>query len=179
MPSNVGQTLSTPLTTTEPVRAGSLHVRCTETAVVVWAATLKGAAPAQCVPPSVVVPASAIERPLPTGRPPMTPETVVLWLVSSVPAREKPAGPVIVYEREFSVVPEASCSERPIAPTPRSDSDAGPESVEHPEVSAATEPRTKKTEDPKRIDTSGGRANHVPSQACSVLSCKCPKLVVM
>ena len=71
-------------------------MRCTETAVVAPAITSKVAAPAQCVLPSAAVPSSAIEKPLPAGMPPMTAETVVLWLVSIVPAREKPLGPVIV-----------------------------------------------------------------------------------
>ncbi len=96
MPSTVGQTLSVPFTSTEPVWRGSLHARRTETAVVMCAATSKGAEPAQCVAPSVAVASSAIEKPLPAGRPPMVPEMIVLWLVSIVPAREKPPGPVIV-----------------------------------------------------------------------------------
>jgi hypothetical protein len=71
-------------------------VSCTETAVVVRGVTLKVAEPTQFVLPSVVVPTSVIVKPLPVGRPPMMVLTVVPWLVSIVPVREKLPGPVIV-----------------------------------------------------------------------------------
>ena len=152
MPSTVGQMLSTPFTSTEPVCAGSLHVRWTDTAVVMCAATAKLAEPTQRVLPSAAVPLSVIEKPLPAGRPPMVAATVVLWLVSIVPARAKPFGPVIAYETAFNVAPDASRSESPIEPTSWSDTDPesasapDPEPVEHPQLSVAAVPRTNKAD---------------------------------
>ncbi len=60
------------------------------------AATSKLAAPEQWVAPSAVVPSSVIEKPCPAGMALMVLETVVLWLVSIVPVRAKPLGPVTV-----------------------------------------------------------------------------------
>src|SRR5215468_4884076 len=130
-----------------------------------FAITLNGAEPVQCVPPSVVVPSSVIEKPLPAGRPPMTVEIVVAWVVSIVPVREKLFGPVIVYETEFSIVPEASCSDSPTEPT--SDFDTDPGSGEQPEPSVATLPRATTTMRARnrRVDMSRPPAIGAPPHA--------------
>ena len=61
------------------------------TAVVAWATMANGADPRHCVVPFVAVAVRVSVKPEPTGRPPMTPEIVLLWLTSIDPARAKPA----------------------------------------------------------------------------------------
>ncbi len=66
------------------------------TGVVPCAATLKVAPPPHWVFPSREVPVSEILKPLPAGKPPMTPETVELADTSRLPVLENPNGPVMV-----------------------------------------------------------------------------------
>src|SRR5436305_10908473 len=76
-----------------------------------------GADPRHCVVPFVAVAVRVSVKPEPTGRPPMTPEIVLLWLTSIDPARAKPAGPLTAYATEESETPGASCRESPTLPT--------------------------------------------------------------
>jgi len=65
------------------------------TLVTVPAATLNVALPAQLVAPSVPVAVNEIEKPPPTGRPPMTAEMVLLEATLMVPDFANPFGPLI------------------------------------------------------------------------------------
>ena len=96
MPSIVGHTLSTPETSTLPVRGASRQVSGTVTGTVLRAVTLKLAEPPQLSAPSMVFALKLIEKPLPAGSPPMVALSLVAADKSIVPVFVKPFGPTIV-----------------------------------------------------------------------------------
>ena len=95
-PSAIGQTLTTPLTSTLPVCGGSWQSSVTATVATAPAVTLKVPLPPQVDTPSVPVAVSMIVYPLPAGRPPMTAEIVLLAATLIVPVDEKLFGPLMV-----------------------------------------------------------------------------------
>ena len=76
----------------------------------------KDAEPLQVALPSTDVALRVMLKPVPTGMGLIVDEIVVLLLTSIVPVFVNPPGPVIVYETDDSVSPDASCSARPSAP---------------------------------------------------------------
>lgn len=116
MPSTTGHTLNVPVTRTLPCFAVSWHIRWTVTGVVVRAVTENGAWPAHDVPPSVDVEDMATSYPLPGGSVLTCVDRVDEPDTSTEPVRVKPPGPVMVYVKESSVIPGATCRSRSTVP---------------------------------------------------------------
>ena len=87
--------LNVPVTLMLPVFAGRWQSSRSVTGVVAFAVTLKVALPAHRIDPSIDAPVSVILNPVPAGKPPMTPESVVLADTSRLPALENPEGPAM------------------------------------------------------------------------------------